>query len=87
MLIVASISLVGSPIAFADVSLGVNDDRALYKVSGNQIVTSGKAFDELIVKGGGVAAGGKVDIYWDIVAGWSDTTGTGYKATATATIT
>lgn len=78
-------SLFGFPFAFSDIELGVNGNRAIYSEDGAAIVTSGRAFDIVLIQGTGVTAGGKVDIYWDSVSAEDDSTGSGYKATATGT--
>ncbi|MBC8274570.1 MAG: hypothetical protein H8E40_06355 [Chloroflexi bacterium] len=83
--IVILTSLVGLPFAFSDIALGVNGNRAIYSEGGAAIVTSGRAFDKVLIQGTGVTAGGKVDIYWDSVSAEDASTGSGYKATATGT--
>lgn len=77
-------SLVGFPFAFSDISMGVNDNRAIYTEDGSEIITSGESFDIVLIQGT-VVSGGKVDIYWDFVSAWDDSSGTGYIATATGT--
>ena len=69
------------PFAFSDIALGVNGNRAIYSENGAAIVTSGRAFEIVLVQGTGVTAGGNVDIYWDKVSAEDASTGSGYKAT------